>query len=255
MPLSSSALRSALRRIGADAPVRFDEVTASTQEVAEALAAAGTPEWTLVAAGHQTAGRGRLGRTWVDVPGALLVSIVLRPAVAPDRAGLITLAAGAAAAEALHGLGAPEVRCRFPNDLLLGEAKVGGILATASVRADRLEHVVLGVGVNLGRAPEGVPGAGAVLGVDGADLLGAFLEGFATLYGRAGSGLGAEVVDRYRRVCATLGKQVRARTTAGEVVEGVAEDVDELGGLVVRTAAGVVIVRFGEVEHLAALPG
>ena len=255
MPLSPSALRAALRRIGADAPVRFDEVTASTQETAEGLAAAGAPEWTLVAAGHQTAGRGRLGRTWTDVPGALLVSVVLRPAVAPDRAGLVTLAAGAAAAEALHVLGAPGIRCRFPNDLLAGEAKVGGILATASLRADRLEHVVLGLGVNLGRAPEGVPGAGAVADVDAAELLGAFLERFAALYGRAGSGLGTAVVDRYRRVCATLGRRVRARTTAGEVVEGVAEDVDELGGLVLWTASGRRLVRFGEVEHLDALPG
>lgn len=255
MPLSASALRSALRRIGVDAPVRFDEVTASTQETAEALAAAGAPEWTLVAAGHQTAGRGRLGRTWSDAPGALLVSVVLRPMLEPERAGLITLAAGAAAAEALHGLGAPGVRCRFPNDLLVGEVKVGGILATSSVRAGRLEHAVLGIGVNLGRAPDDVPGAGAVSGIDAAELLGAFLERLAGLYGRAGSGLGAAALDRYRPVCATLGRPVRARTTAGEVVEGWAEDVDELGGLVVRTEEGRRTVRFGEVEHLDALPG
>jgi BirA family biotin operon repressor/biotin-[acetyl-CoA-carboxylase] ligase len=255
MPLSSSALRSALRRIGADAPVRFDEVTASTQETAEALAASGAPEWTLVGAGHQTAGRGRLGRTWVDVPGALLVSVVLRPEIEPERAGPITLAAGAAAAEALQALGVGQARCRFPNDLLEGERKVGGILATSSLRAGRLEHVVLGVGVNLERAPEDVAGAGAVAGVDAAELLGTFLERFAALYGRAGSGLGPEVIARYRRVCATLGRRVRARTVAGEVVEGLAEDVDELGGLLVRTPSGVRLVRFGEVEHLAPLPG
>lgn len=258
MPLSSSALRSALRRIGADVPVRFDEVTASTQETAEALAASGAPEWTLVGAGHQTAGRGRLGRAWADVPGALLVSIVLRPAIRPERAGLITLLAGTAMAEALAELAGIEIGCRWPNDLVLpgpAGAKVGGILATSVVGADRIGHVVLGIGVNLGAAPEGVPGAGAVGGIDAAELLGAFLERFAAGYGRQGSGLGAEVLGRYRRVCATLERPVRARTTAGEVVEGIGEDVDELGGLIVRTATGARLVRFGEIEHLDALPG
>lgn len=258
MPLSAAALRSALRRIGADAPVRFDEVTASTQETAETLAAAGAPEWALVGARHQTAGRGRLGRSWSDAPGALLISVVLRPAIAPERAGLITLLAGAAMAEALAELAGEGIACRWPNDLVLpGRAgpKVGGILATSSVRDGRLEHVVLGLGVNLGRAPEEVPGAGAVAGVDAAELLGSFLERFAAGYGREGSGLGPAVLERYRRVCATLGRPVRARTTAGEVVEGTAEDVDDLGGLLVRTALGRRVVRFGEVEHLDALPG
>ncbi len=257
MPLSAAALRSALRRIGADAPVRFDEVTASTQETAEALAAAGAPEWTLVGAGHQTAGRGRLGRTWADAPGALLVSIVLRPTIRPERAGLITLLAGAAMAEALAELGGLEVACRWPNDLVLpgtADAKVGGILATSVVGEDRILHVVLGIGMNLGAAPEGVPGAEAVSGVDAPELLGSFLERFAAGYGREGSGLGPAVLERYRRVCATLGRPIRARTIAGEVVEGTAEDVDDLGGLLVRTALGRRVVRFGEVEHLDALP-
>lgn len=255
MPITVDALRAALRRIGADAPVRFDEVTRSTQETAAELAAAGDPEWTLVAAGHQTAGRGRLGRAWVDAPGALLFSVVLRPAVPAERAGLVTLLAGVAMAEALRDLAGVEVGCRWPNDLLLGGSKVGGILATSSAAEGRLEHVVLGIGVNLDVAPAGVPGAGAVGGVEAEEALGAFLERFAAGYGRAGSGLGASVIERYRRVCTTLGRRVRARTLAGEVVEGVAEDVDDLGGLLVRTSAGRWTVRFGEVEHLDALPG
>ncbi len=250
MPMTEDALRAALRRIGSDAPVRFDEVTRSTQETAAELAAAGAPEWTLVGAGHQTAGRGRLGRSWLDVRGALLVSVVLRPALPPERAGLLTCWAGAAMAEALRELAGVEVGCRWPNDLILDGAKVGGILATSAVREGRVDHVVLGVGVNLGEAPSEVPGAGAVPGVDAADLLGAFLERFAAGYGRAGSGLGPTTLERYRAVCATLGSRVRARITSGEVVEGVAEDVDELGGLLVRTPEGRRTVRFGEVEHL-----
>src|SRR5512141_829385 len=66
LALTEAALRSALERIGSDAPVRFDEVTGSTQVAALELAEAGAPEWTLVAAGHQTQGRGRLERPWLD---------------------------------------------------------------------------------------------------------------------------------------------------------------------------------------------
>src|SRR4029450_1199953 len=83
--LSEDALVRALERVGLRAPVRFDEVTASTQATALELAGTGTPEWTLVATGHQTQGRGRLGRTWLDRPGrALMFSLVLRPELDPE---------------------------------------------------------------------------------------------------------------------------------------------------------------------------
>src|SRR4030095_359085 len=89
--LSEDALVRALERVGLRAPVRVEEVTASTQATALERAAAGTPEWTLVAAGHQTEGRGRLGRTWLDEPGrALMFSLVLRPALHPAPRGLLT---------------------------------------------------------------------------------------------------------------------------------------------------------------------
>jgi len=78
--LSDHALTRALERVGLQAPVRFDEVTRSTQETALQMAADGAPEWTLVAAGHQIEGRGRLGRSWEDEPDrALMFSVVLRP--------------------------------------------------------------------------------------------------------------------------------------------------------------------------------
>lgn len=256
MPLSEAALRSALRRIGSDAPVRFDEVTGSTQATALELAEAGAPAWTLVGAGHQTRGRGRLGRRWLDRPGALLFSVVVRPELPPERGGLVTLLAGVAMADALRASGGSPVRCKWPNDLLVGDAKVGGVLASARPRGDVLAYVVLGVGVNLGAAPD-VPGAGALADADPAEVLGAFLEGFARDLDPHRRTFAEDVLERYRAMCATLGRRVRATTTEGEVVEGEAVDVDDAGGLVVRTDAGRRVVRFGEVEHLrdGALPG
>lgn len=235
--------------------MRFDEVTGSTQATALALAEDGAPEWTLVAAGHQTAGRGRLGRTWLDEPGALLFSVVLRPSLEPEHAGVLALLAGLAMAETLGGSGV-EAGCKWPNDLLVGEEKVGGILAEAKVGEGGLEHVALGLGVNLGVAPE-VAGAGSVAGPPPADVLSAFLETFAADYRALASGQRELTLGRYRRRCITLGRRVRATTVYGEEVVGEAVDVDGDGGLVLRVGEGVRTVRSGEVEHLRppALPG
>jgi BirA family transcriptional regulator, biotin operon repressor / biotin---[acetyl-CoA-carboxylase] ligase len=249
--LSEDALRRALERIGVDAPVRFDEVTGSTQETALGLAREGAPEWTLTAAAHQTEGRGRLGRAWEDEPGrALLVSVVLRPDLPAGRGGLLTLLAGWAMASACRDLG-HAVGCKWPNDLLEAERKVGGILGESELQDGRFAHVVLGVGVNLGAAPAHVAGAGALDGVDEAALLEAFLTHLASRYEPAHPAFAGAVLEGYRGVSLTIGRQVQAITTEGHLgVRGEAVDVDESGALVVRTDAGLEAVGFGEVEHL-----
>src|SRR5882724_10065658 len=109
------------------------------------MAQAGAPEWTLVTAAHQTAGRGRLGREWVDRRGsALMFLFVLRPPLPPERAGMVPLLVGVAMARAARDTTGADVRCTWPNDLMLGEAKVGGILAESVVGDGRLRFVVVG---------------------------------------------------------------------------------------------------------------
>jgi BirA family biotin operon repressor/biotin-[acetyl-CoA-carboxylase] ligase len=251
--LSEQALRRALERIGVDAPVRFDEVTRSTQLTALELAGSGAPEWTLVAAAHQTEGHGRLGREWLDEPGrALMFSLVLRPDLPPDRGGLIPLLAGVCAAQACREVAGADAMCKWPNDVLIGERKAGGILAESRVTDARFDHVVLGVGVNLGAAPAAVPSAGAVGDVEPAALLEAFLGAFACRYQPAHPAFAGAVLVAYRAGCATLGRTVRATTIRGALVEGEAVDVDETGALMVRTARGLEAIRFGEIDHLDA---
>lgn len=250
MPLSEHALRRALERIGVEAPVRFDEVTRSTQLTALALAEGGAPEWTLVAAGHQTEGRGRMGREWVDEPGrALMVSLVLRPELPPPQGGLISLLAGWALAAACREVAGVEARCKWPNDLLVGEGKAGGILVESVLAGDRFDHVVVGVGVNLGAAPD-VPGAAALADADAAALLDAFLDAFHRRYEPGHPAFPGATAAAYREVCATLGTNVRATTTEGHIVKGEAIDVDETGALVVRTSRGLEVIRSGEVQEL-----
>lgn len=248
--LSDHALSRALEGAGLSAPVRFEEVTRSTQETAARLAEDGAPEWTLVAAGHQTEGRGRLGRTWKDEPGgALLFSLVLRPSLPPELGGLLSLLAGTATAEACEVVADQRAACKWPNDVLVAGRKAGGILAESRLAGDRFEFVALGVGVNLGAPPADLPEAGAVQAED-ADLLAAFLRAFAGRYEPAHPAFARTVVAAYRNRCATLGARVRATTARGAVVEGEAIDVDETGSLIVRVADGIEAVRFGEVEHL-----
>ena len=249
--LSEPALARALERAGLRAPVRFEEVTPSTQEAARALARAGAPEWTLVAAAHQTEGHGRLGRAWRDRPGgSLLFSFVLRPALEPERGGLLSLLAGAALAEASEEIGDQRAACKWPNDVLIAGRKAAGILASSVLDGDRFAFVVLGVGVNLGEPPPDVPGAGAVDAED-EELLTGFLRRFSDGYAPVHPAFAGTVIARYRERCATLGERVRATTTDGDVVVGEATDVDDAGGLVVRTGDDECVVRFGDVEHLS----
>ena len=244
--LSKADLERALVATGLDAPVRFDEVTGSTNATALELAEAGSPEWTLVAAAHQSAGRGRHGRTWVDRPGvALMFSFVLRPPASdPEHAGLIPLLAGVAMAGAIERVAGVEVRCKWPNDLLLGSAKVGGILVESSVADGALRYAVVGVGVNL-EPPTEVEGAAGLGAIDPAALLSAFLRRFHAGY----AALPSDVVEQWSLVSATLGREVEVVRVNSPSIRGRAVAVDERGALVIETADGPVTVTSGEVEH------
>lgn len=244
--LSEPILREAIEAAGLDAPIRFEERTRSTQDLAWSWAEDGAPEWSTVGAGHQTEGRGREGRTWLDDAGAsLLVSIVLRPPVGASL-GLLPLAAGAAAAAASTAAADRDVRCSWPNDLLLDGGKVGGLLAQSGMTSDGLV-VVLGIGINLSRAPREVDVPTSSLGdVDAGALLAALLVHLRERYPQLDA---REVLDDYAPRCETLGRRVRARVPEGSV-EGVAVDLDDDGALVVEVDRRRVRVTSGEVERL-----
>lgn len=193
--------------------LRLGSVT-STQDVAREL-----PIGSIVIADHQTAGRGRLDRRWEAPSGtALLVSFVLSPNP------LLSLAAGVAAAEACG----PKVRLKWPNDLLLDDRKLGGILVEAGPA-----RAVCGIGINLTWAPDGA----AMLGQP-RDLV------FERLRAEMGEWTAApadQVLGRWRQLSATLGRRVRIDGT-----EGMAEDLGPKGELIVD---GVPFVA-GSVTHL-----
>ena len=243
-------LRRAISAAGIDAPVHYDEITESTNATVLREAEQGAPEFIVAVAGHQTAGRGRLGRTWMSEPGAsLLFSFLLRPKLPPEAAVVLSLGAGAAMARACHDVARADVRCKWPNDLVFGDGKVGGILTEANVQGGPLRHVVVGIGMNLSAVPPGVEGT-ALGAVDRDDLLTAFFRRFRDLYSPEPSGFADRVITAYHPYCSTLRRRVRASTVDGRLIEGVAIDLDRGGNLVVQASGGREVVAFGEVEHL-----
>jgi BirA family biotin operon repressor/biotin-[acetyl-CoA-carboxylase] ligase len=249
--LSEATVARALSRAGIDASVRFEEVTASTQASALELAAAGAPEWTFVGAGHQTEGRGRLDRKWIDEAGSgLLFSFVLRPiGLDPPDAGLLSLLAGSCMATAGSELSGMTLGCKWPNDVLVHDRKVGGILATSEISNGALRYAVIGIGVNLGGAPRDVAGAASLAGVDAAELLERFLILFRRGYSPGSASFAADVLEEYRDRCVTLGRRVRVEVPES-VIEGTAVDLDEHGALLVETSVDRIGVAFGDVVHL-----
>jgi BirA family transcriptional regulator, biotin operon repressor / biotin---[acetyl-CoA-carboxylase] ligase len=236
-----------------------DEVGSTNTELI-GLAREGAPAWSVFVAGYQSAGRGRLGRAWEATPGSsLMASLLLRPRIPPADAPLITLAAGACLAAAIEDACGVTVGCKWPNDLVAGERKLGGILTEAEVAGDRLAFVVIGTGVNVRQRPEDLPpgleAAATSVAIEGGRtdpdaLLRAYLERFRTDFDPDGDDFARRTLATYREWCLTLGRRVRATTTDGRRAEGLAEAVGDRGQLVVQTPEGLEEIGFGEVEHL-----
>jgi len=210
----------------------------STNRLAAELARSGAADGTVVGAEHQTAGRGRQGRTWESEPGSsLLASVILRPA--PP---LVSLAAGLAAARACESVAGVSATLKWPNDVMVAEGKLGGILSELVREPGSLgEAVVVGLGLNVHwRSPLPLGGAALGPGVDRADLLVAWLTALDDP---------CDVLAGYRARCSTIGRRVRVEL-AGETVEGMVEGVDDDGSLLVE---GRKIVA-GDVVHLRSPP-
>jgi BirA family transcriptional regulator, biotin operon repressor / biotin---[acetyl-CoA-carboxylase] ligase len=260
-PLAAAALsRRLVRPGGLWRSVAVTEVTGSTNTDLLAQAARGAPEGCVLAAEAQTAGRGRRGRAWQSPPGAaLMFSVLLRPGVVPPaRRGWVPLLAGVAVASAVRGLTGLDAGLKWPNDVLVGGAKLAGILAEGSPDA-----IVVGTGINVSTQRAELPVQTATsLALAGAartsraDLLCAVLAEFERQY-RAwtatpspGDPDAAGLRAAYRRHSVTLGRQVSVEFPGGGTVGGTALDIDSGGRLLLDTPDGSLAVTAGDVSHL-----
>ena len=253
-------LREAASRLGPFAGrVHHHPRVGSTNDVAATLAAGGAPHGTVVVADEQTAGRGRHGNRWFSPPGTgLYVSVLLRTASSP----VLTLAAGVAVAEALGRAAGLVAVLEWPNDVVVEAAgrrrKVAGILAEASTVGDRVDRVVVGIGINVRDGawpPEVASRAGSVEGltgrpVDVAALLVELLASLAERCGEVESGRVAALLRRWEALAPSSRGAPVEWSVGPDRRRGVTEGVDEQGALIVRVGARRERLSGGEVRHV-----
>jgi BirA family biotin operon repressor/biotin-[acetyl-CoA-carboxylase] ligase len=230
----------------------FQPSVGSTMDMARDAAAHGAADGTLALADEQTAGRGRLGRGWVTPPALNLTStLLIRPSAAALRqVAMITPLAIARAVESADSSLRPDIK--WPNDIHLRGKKLAGVLIEI-VEGDAPAAVLVGAGININLDPrqhvEIADIATSLLAETGRAhdreaILAAYVGAFEELYIDAPS---AEIYDAWRSRLVTLGRQVHARWPGGEAA-GLAEDVDDDGSLVIRSASGErVTVEAGDV--------
>ncbi len=275
--LSARAIKNGLDTAVMGCRVRSYSTVGSTMDAARRLAEAGAPEGALVVADTQTSGRGRFNRPWASPPGTnLTFSIVLRPS--PELLRDMNMAATVALVRCISDVSGLPATAKWPNDLRIGGKKVCGVLIEGVLAASPQKgardnsYVILGVGLNVNYDPTPVlaPPAEATslateLGrpVARLDVLRAFLRAFDQLYGELYRTLdaGDSLYQEWRSCLDTLGQHVRVRwgdpDTTGQVSveEGLAEDVDRNGDLVLRRADGsTVSLNAGEVTLRVSAP-
>jgi BirA family biotin operon repressor/biotin-[acetyl-CoA-carboxylase] ligase len=231
--------------------IRVLDVTRSTNSDAMALGREGEPEGTVVIAEEQTAGRGRLGRTWESSRGVnLYMSILLRPQMAPWLAPQLSLVAGVAVAEAVREEDV-DARIKWPNDVVVlaegGIKKLAGILTEIEAESDRVAFVVVGIGVNLNSerahfSPELEGKATSVLlergrGVDRAAFTARLLARFEHWYDAWAGGGFAAVAPAWRALSILDGRRVTI-SAPGDTFEGECAGIDDDGALLVKCGPG-----------------
>lgn len=247
-------------------PTYFDEIDSTNRYLVD-CARAGAAEGAVAIADMQRAGRGRLGRSWVSEPGtSLLCSMLFRPRIAPDDLHLVASVVALGARRAIGELTGVEVSLKWPNDLLVRDKKVAGLLSEVCETGSGLALVV-GIGINLRWAKGGAPvdpetgtddlatrattlfeASGELLDRDA--LATALLDFVEDDYRRLDDpSFRATLMQRYRAALGTLGRRVRIEAR-GERFEAEAIEVTEAGHLRVRVGAAVRDLDAGDVIHL-----
>ncbi len=218
--------------------LRFGEVT-STMDIARDSARQGCPGFTVCIAERQNAGRGRLSRSWLSSEGGLWLTIVLRPDIPHISGYKLNFAASLSLVVTLRRLFDIPAFVKWPNDILVNEKKIVGILSEMELNADRLAFVNIGIGINVNNDPSSEePNASSIKKILGREiskeeLLSEFLDVFED---RMTQGFD-NVISEWKKYTLTIGRYVKVVTTR-EVSEGTAIDVDDDGALLLKLADG-----------------
>jgi len=238
--------------------LHYAAVTGSTNSDALAGARSGAPHGSVYFADEQNAGRGRGDHGWHSAGGeGLYVSVLLRPKISPSRLPLIPLAAGLAAAEAINAAAALTVDLRWPNDLLIGPRKTGGVLVEAHSEGSSVSYAVVGIGINVHQQslPPGMSTPATSLDLEAGrrisrqSLLVALLKSLEreTLELAENRAPGA-ILARIEQASTWI-RGRRVEVHGPQACDGVTEGLDEYGFLLVRTRSGVVTVQTGGIRE------
>jgi len=223
--------------------------TPSTNMEAKRLASSGAPEWTVVAADSQTAGRGRLGRSWhSDGPWGLWASVILRPSGFPaEKLPLLGIMTAVAVAKSIRALTGLEAKVKWPNDVEVEGRKVCGVLPEASFSGGLLEWIVIGFGINMEEPPSAMPPeikerAASIEGlcglkIDRCVMLKAVMQELGSLYGSYLKQEMASIMSEIRKLSTLLGKAISVYSPQGSF-DATAVDMDDFGALIVETEGG-----------------
>lgn len=252
-----------LEHLPADHPwrnfIHYEPTITSTNDVLKQMAAQGAPHGTVLIAGHQTGGRGRLGRTFLSPPDVgIYLSVLLRPSCPPNQLMHLTCAAGNAACDAMESVAGIRPGIKWTNDIVCQKRKLAGILTEIIFGGmQKIDCAIIGIGINCNQSPGDFPEeireiAGSLAMVSGkninrAAVAAAMVDSFAKMDANLLSERDA-IIARYRKNCITIGQDVSI--VRGESVRyGKALDVDENGGLIVAFLDGAVeVVSSGEVS-------
>lgn len=232
----------------------------STNELGYRLAQNQASEGTLVISEHQTKGKGRMGRGWFSPPGVgLWMSLILRPQIPPSKAPGISICAGLALAQAVKELTNLDARIKWPNDCVVNGKKIAGILLELSAELDKIDFVILGVGVNVKQYKKDFPRSlirkatslKMELGeeVPRLKLLKLFLQRFEKVYLQFKKNGLKNLRPEIKMVSSLLGKKIKVKW-GKKILKGEAKDVNEDGSLIIRTDEGEKVISAGEVTLL-----
>ena len=239
---------------GRESKIIYHAELPSTMDAAKQLARKGCPDFTTVITGRQTSGRGRLNRQWFSDEGGLYFTMVLRPDLPPVLSFRVSFLASLTLTRTLNEMFGVDVRVKWPNDLLVDEHKICGMLSELEAEADQVAFINIGIGLNVNNDLSGIEPAAtslkAILGrrVSIKDIVAHYLDDFEQ---RMQTIENDQVIEEWKTYKVTLNREVRVVTTR-DVFTGKAVDVDDTGALVLKCVDGSLQrILYGDCFHLS----